>query len=204
MKMLKKFSLVAALTFSLSCSAYAASVDYALTTQGATFVSASSEIFGPNSTMETDLISNVKTAWFSNGDTSFIFGGGDQNQWVTINLGTSRSINSIGAAIDLIDRPVNPSSFAAQVSTNGTIWTNWTGTTTLNSGSGMITISGAAQNVQYVKYDFGIATTNYGGGSRVVQVYADNVSAVPEPESYGMMLAGLGLLSFMVSRKKSV
>ncbi len=31
-----------------------------------------------------------------------------------------------------------------------------------------------------------------------------NLAPVPEPETYGMMLAGLGLLSFMVSHKKSV
>lgn len=30
-----------------------------------------------------------------------------------------------------------------------------------------------------------------------------NVAAVPEPETYGMMMAGLGLLGFMVRRKKS-
>jgi len=30
-----------------------------------------------------------------------------------------------------------------------------------------------------------------------------SISAVPEPETYGMMLAGLGLMGFMVRRKKS-
>ncbi len=30
------------------------------------------------------------------------------------------------------------------------------------------------------------------------------VSAVPEPETYGMMIAGLGLLGFMARRRKSV
>jgi len=30
------------------------------------------------------------------------------------------------------------------------------------------------------------------------------IAAVPEPETYGMMLAGLGLMGFMVHRKKSV
>jgi len=37
------------------------------------------------------------------------------------------------------------------------------------------------------------------------RAYSDiSISAVPEPESYGMLLAGLGLMGFMVHRKKNV
>ena len=43
--------------------------------------------------------------------------------------------------------------------------------------------------------------TNKQGGSAW---YINNVSPVPEPESYAMMLAGLGLLGFVVSRNKKL
>ncbi|MDP1934865.1 MAG: FxDxF family PEP-CTERM protein, partial [Nitrosomonas sp.] len=32
----------------------------------------------------------------------------------------------------------------------------------------------------------------------------DTISAVPEPETYAMLLAGLGLVGFTVRRKKNV
>ncbi len=38
----------------------------------------------------------------------------------------------------------------------------------------------------------------------IKNVTTDNVSAVPEPEAYAMLLAGLGLLGFSVRRKQSV
>jgi hypothetical protein len=33
---------------------------------------------------------------------------------------------------------------------------------------------------------------------------ANSVTAIPEPESYAMMLAGLGLLDFMARRRKGI
>ena len=45
------------------------------------------------------------------------------------------------------------------------------------------------------------------GGTTDASWAVDNINytaaAVPEPETYGMMIAGLGLMGFMVSRKKS-
>lgn len=41
----------------------------------------------------------------------------------------------------------------------------------------------------------------YGSFSRFVRAEGNNVLAVPEPESWAMMVAGLGLLGFMVRRR---
>jgi hypothetical protein len=41
------------------------------------------------------------------------------------------------------------------------------------------------------------------GGNIGYQLLGASVAAVPEPESYAMLLAGLGLMGFMVRRKKN-
>ena len=44
----------------------------------------------------------------------------------------------------------------------------------------------------------------YGNPTATAQdAFLLSVSAVPEPESYGMLLAGLGLMGFMVRRRKA-
>jgi hypothetical protein len=40
------------------------------------------------------------------------------------------------------------------------------------------------------------------GGSSAAQFYVSSVTAVPEPETYAMMLAGLGLMGFTARRRK--
>jgi hypothetical protein len=42
-----------------------------------------------------------------------------------------------------------------------------------------------------------------GWGLRNMVVTADLISAVPEPETYGMMLMGLGMISFFALRRKN-
>lgn len=44
---------------------------------------------------------------------------------------------------------------------------------------------------------------NTPGSTQDLAVFAPAISAVPEAETYGMMMAGLGLLGFMLRRKKS-
>jgi hypothetical protein len=41
-----------------------------------------------------------------------------------------------------------------------------------------------------------------GAGHGTLYVNFDVVSSVPEPETYAMLLAGLGLLGFIVRRRK--
>lgn len=55
---------------------------------------------------------------------------------------------------------------------------------------------------RYVKFAL---NSNYGDpytGLSEVKFY--NVAAVPEPETYGMMLAGLGLIGFIAARRKTI
>jgi len=51
---------------------------------------------------------------------------------------------------------------------------------------------------------FGIAAPDLAPGTAVTASYAGtlNISAVPEPETWGMMLGGLGLIGFMARRRK--
>jgi hypothetical protein len=49
-----------------------------------------------------------------------------------------------------------------------------------------------------------IAFPNNNAAKNIFAVDNLNITPVPEPETYGMMLAGLGLMGFMVRRKNSV
>lgn len=49
---------------------------------------------------------------------------------------------------------------------------------------------------------FGVPDSYWGDNSGGVSLHLVNVSAVPEVETYAMMLAGLGLLTRVVSRRK--
>ena len=50
---------------------------------------------------------------------------------------------------------------------------------------------------------FGIGDSYYGDNSGGVSLHLVNVNPVPEPETYAMMLAGLGLLGFIARRKRT-
>ena len=47
-------------------------------------------------------------------------------------------------------------------------------------------------------------TQRYGYGNTNTVFTVTNIAPVPEPETYAMLLAGLGLLGFIARRKKSV
>jgi hypothetical protein len=51
---------------------------------------------------------------------------------------------------------------------------------------------------------FGVAAPTLASGTAINAIYGGtlNVSAVPEPETYAMLLAGLGLFGFIASRRR--
>jgi len=83
---------------------------------------------------------------------------------------------------------------------------NVLGSSTVTGGIGgtnvLQTVSFFSGVSPYVGQNLGIALISGGGQSDWDNVRLTSVAAVPEPESYAMMLAGLGLLGFMVRRKK--
>ena len=82
-----------------------------------------------------------------------------------------------------------------------TIHIDTTDTLNLNIGGGNLVTSGNAYNVATQSLTF----ANVGNNGPVTKdLYASiSVSPVPEPETYGMMLMGLGLMGFVARRRKS-
>lgn len=75
----------------------------------------------------------------------------------------------------------------------------------VNDFSNFVATQGAPNPLLHTAYTDGSQNNgyfSYDGLSFGVQV--DAVAAVPEPETYAMMLAGLGLLGLMARRKKNV
>jgi hypothetical protein len=187
----------------------------ALTSDGATFVSASStgyyevQQFGlsataPQTTMQSNLLTATPTSWLSDTDTRYFFSQTDTDQYVIINLGANRDLQSFGASWNTGDRPAASLSVFYATSSTGP-WTQ-IGSSVVSPGSNVIT---GSVDAEYLKYDFGSASQQYAnnppfGGSGIGEVYAN--AAVPEPATWALMLlgfAGLGFASYRVSRKSA-
>ena len=194
---MKFISMVAVATLSLAAASAASAADtnVALTSSGASFVSASSYIGTGNQTvMQNDVISTpaTRTGWYGAGyEDNFIFGGYDNNQTLTINLGQSYNLTSVGATFSPGDRPVT-GPFSVQTSSDGINFSAY-GSAVSNPGAGSQSLISGAVTAQYVQYSFGPASQQYGsfGGSRVVEVFA-NTSAAPEPAAWALMMVGVG------------
>jgi hypothetical protein len=177
-----------------------AETNLALTSEGASFVGASS--FNAAATnklaiMQGDLLTTNPVAWNLSGDTRYIFGHNDQDQWLEIDLGQIRLIDSIGAnfPVPFGDRyVVGP--FSVQTSTDGQTWTPW-GTPVAISHltvKPVLILPDAPQNVEFIKYFFGPSDPDYNyDGSSVRSLYAYGVAA-PEPSAWALLLIGLGFI----------
>lgn len=184
-----------------------AAVNIALSADGASVVSTSSWInAGDTNTMTADLLTNSKTAWYFDGDTRYIFGANDPNGSIVINLGKVRDLTSIAAVIDLPsqgDRPVTgPVEFLTSL--DGKTWNVFGSPVAIDGGStNPISVSGLPVQAQYVEYEFGNTGSYYGGfGGAAVNSIAAYVAGVPEPATWAMLIAGVGMTGFALRRRR--
>eukprot|EP01052_Picozoa_sp_SAG31_P013948 SAG31_NODE_851_length_11519_cov_4.727145_12_plen_383_part_00 len=126
------------------------------------------------------------------GDPRFMFGTGDNDQTITIDLGQSRKLNRIGAEYSIGDREVWDH-VRFEVSDDDQNWYDFgiigsdDDVPDISSATAWVT-SSEAVNVRYIKYHFGEGSVDHGGvGSGIdrlhaVQVGSDVVRhAWPEP-----------------------
>ena len=204
--------LALAMIFS-SVGAANASVDVALTSQGATFSSASSQLFSGGNyccggeandgilTAQANLLTSSPLPWLQNGDTRFIFDNGDPVQSIIIKLGALDTLTGFGATFSNTDRV--PSSLEVLTSLTGAAGSfSLFGTLVGTSGSGgPDLITGGSVQARYVEYVFGQAVGDNGApnGAGVSQLFA---SAVPEPSTWAMIVLGFAGVGFMAYRRK--
>lgn len=194
--------------FALPVPSFAVPVDYAHLDYGASIESYSSFITDSNYNFDPRDVIGGMYSWsnpFLNEKGNFIFDQGDADQYVIVDLGTTRNIDRVGAWFSQSDREVWDYfgvSGAMDISSFfllGSIGTKNDSIRDINSGSEFFDLSSPIE-VRYLLYEFGEYSHDWGGGSRVAEVYAIGEStSVPEPST--MFLFGFGLLGFVVCRK---
>ena len=121
------------------------------------------------------------------------------NDTIPFSIPSDASGNGTVSVIGLSDTSINFTEFMLQESSTGKTFSGATGGNTSS-----LNFSGGAAPGQY---KLSIAGT---GGGQSLSAYLGNidiypgvavVSAIPEPETYAMMLAGLSLLGFSARRK---
>jgi hypothetical protein len=123
-----------------------------------------------------NLIRSVNYVW-GDGEQGFIFGDGDQDQRVVIDLGQIRYISSIGVHVSTSEQNRGVWDFIrARVSVDGGYYSEWF---TWGEQDGQIDIYDALNDrsminpvaVRYIEYSFGPASGD--GGARIFDVYAN-------------------------------
>jgi hypothetical protein len=185
-----------------SDSAHAYTINYALSSMGATFVGASSTIGINDPVMESDLLTDNKVAWTGDGDTRFIFGNqaSTSDQTLEINLGQVRTITDIGTTFTQNDRPtIGPISI--EVSLNGITWTNWGSPVAITWANSSVDITELPTAVEYILFNYGVPSNEYpgDGGSAVGSIFAD-IDPVPLPSAWSMLVVGFVGFGFLAYR----
>jgi hypothetical protein len=200
----------------LALIAQPASANVVLSTDGATFVSASSQLFQSSTpccggfvnlgltTAQDNLLTTTPQPWLKNGDTRFIFANDDPVQSIIIKLGSLADLDSFGATFSTTDRV--PGALSVAVSTDGTTFSSILGSvsnpnsTTPGGSADLITLSTPVQ-AEYIEYFFGQAIGANGApnGAGVSELFA---SPVPELSTWVMMILGFCGLGFLAHRRQ--
>ncbi len=186
-------------TLLMTAAGATAASNVALTSDGASFVSASSFLDfqgmygitvdpGGQTTAQDNLLTTTPTPYTSNNETRYIFGANDSNETVIIDLGSEKSLVSLGATwFDAAYQDRAPSSVSVSFSNDGsTFGTPVSGGSLPYGGSSDFIALAAPVTAQYVEYSFGGS-----GGVAIAEVFAN---AVPEPETWALMLLGVGAI----------
>jgi hypothetical protein len=190
----------------LSCGSAFAATDLALgkSTTASSFYDSGTEVF-PSANITDGITLDSGTA--SNWSFWLAAQGKTAGEWVQVDLGSNFNISNV-TLFDTHNRSYNDrgtNEFSISLSTDGNNFQN----VASDSFSYSEWVNQTAKSVdiapsvgRYVRFN---VVSPYGGqsaGLAEMQVYG-SVAAVPEPETYAMLLAGLGLMGTIARRRKA-
>lgn len=158
--------------------------------------------------------------YYGNG-ASWVAGWNSGPSWIKLDLGSTKSINSVIFGRDRLgyfnDR--DPGSFSIAVATadnsfsmgnasndgaeyatvfsSSAFGSTYNGSLSLNDS---LQATFDAASARYIKISFN--NSGFNGGVAVDEVQVYGVAPIPEPETYAMLLAGLGIMGTVARRRK--